>query len=161
MKAEFLSVGYVENLFPCLLQFLEATCFPWITVPFLCLQSQRCWTKSLSHPILVSSGCYSKILQDGLLKQHTFIFLRFWRMEIPRLGCKHREVKALFLILQTATFLLCCYMIGRASSLVSLIRNKDTNCIMGKPTLTTSSKPNYLPKTLSPNAIVQMIRMSA
>ena len=39
-----------------------------------------------SVSVLVNWGCQNKISQAGWLKQHTFIFSQFWRLEFPDQG---------------------------------------------------------------------------
>lgn len=60
-----------------------------------------------------------------------------------------------------AAFLLCPHMEGEERNVgLSSHSWKDTNTLMGALTLLTSSKPNYFPKILLPNAIILGVRDS-
>ena len=133
----------------------------WVVVQAMKKHDQLCGVskRGIKGGILDRSGYRNKILHTGWIKQQTFVFSQFWRLENPRLRFQPCLVsdKSSLPGLQTATFLLCPHMAlsqsmcvggrerGRGDSLVSLLIRALILWDCG-PTLTTSFNHNYFLK---------------
>lgn len=99
--------------------------------------------------ILVSSGCRNKVPQTGWLKSQTCMFSHSWRLEVCDQGASVvGSGESCLPGSHMATFLLCPYMVQRERTRSPVSSCKGANPFMRA--LHWYSKPNYLPKVLSP-----------